>query len=222
MGLIYMRISPSGGKYIGKSTKPELYRWTDHVREAYDINNKDYNSILNKAIRKYGKDNFTVQILEDNIDDIQLPQREKYWINYYQTYFLQNNHGYNMTLGGDGVTKYTIDDFLPLWNLGYSIIDIHNLTGIRRDTIAKYLHNANISQDEINRRGLISQRKSQYTFDLDEMYRLWNEGKNLKEIKEYFNLDVNNKSVSKTLKEFYGVTQEEIKQRGLQTRKRSK
>ena len=38
MGLIYMRISPSGGKYIGKSTKPEPYRWADHVREAYDIN----------------------------------------------------------------------------------------------------------------------------------------------------------------------------------------
>lgn len=127
-----------------------------------------------------------------------------------------------MTLGGDGVTKYNLDDFLSLWNLGYSIIEIHNLTGIRRDTIAKYLHDAKIPQEEINKRGLISQRKSQYTFDLNEMYRLWNEGKNLKEIKEYFHLNVNNKSVSKALKEFYNITQEEIKQRGLQTRKRSK
>lgn len=221
MGLIYMRISPSGGKYIGKSIKPESYRWTDHIREAYDINNKDYNSILNKAIRKYGGDHFTVQILEDNIKDSMLAEREKYWINYYQTYYLNNNHGYNMTFGGDGVAKYTINDFLPLWNLGYSIIDIHNLTGIRRDTIAKHLHNANISQEEINRRGLVSQRKSQYTFDLEKMYSLWNEGKNLKEIKEYFHLNANNKSISKALKEFYGITQEEIKQRGLQTRGRS-
>lgn len=217
-----MRISPSGGKYIGKTTKKENERWSDHNYEAYNKQNDDYNTILNRAIRKYGAENFTVQILEDNIDNNLLGEREQYWIKYYNTYFLNNNHGYNMTHGGDGVTKYTINDFLPLWNLGYSIIDIHKLTGIRRDTIAKYLHDANISQEEINRRGLISQRKSQYTFDLDKMYQLWNEGKNLKEIKEYFKLDENNKSISKTLKEFYGVTQEEIKQRGLQTRKRSK
>ena len=111
-----------------------------------------------------------------------------------------------MTHGGDGVNKYTVNDFLPLWNLGYSIID---------------LHTANIPQEEINRRGLISQRKSQYTFDLDKVYDLWLNGKNLTEIRAYFNLDKNNKSISKVLQEFYGVTQEEIKQRGLQTRKRS-
>lgn len=221
MGLIYMRISPSGGKYIGKTTKRETERWSDHNYEAYNKKSNDYNTILNKAIRKYGADNFTVQILEDNIDNDLLGEREEYWINYYNTYYLNNNHGYNMTHGGDGVNKYTVNDFLPLWNLGYSIIDIHKLTGIRRDTIAKYLHTANIPQEEINRRGLISQRKSQYTFNLDKVYDLWLDGKNLTEIRAYFNLDKNNKSISKVLQEFYGVTQEEIKQRGLQTRKRS-
>ena len=221
MGLIYMRISPSGGKYIGKTVKNEAERWRDHDYEAHDINNKDYDSILNKAIRKYGSNNFSVIILEDNIPNDLLGEREIYWINFYNTYYLNNEHGYNMTYGGDGVTKYSLTDFLPLWNQGYSIIEIHRITGIRRDTIAKYLHQANISQEEINRRGLISQRKTQYTFDPEEMYKLWIDGKNLKEIREHFHLDRNNKSISKVLKEFYGVTQDEIKLRGIQTRKRS-
>lgn len=170
MGLIYMRISPSGGKYIGKTIKTENERWSDHNYEAHDINNDDYNSILNKAIRKYGSDNFSVIILEDNIDNNILSEREKYWINYYNTYYLNNNHGYNMTYGGDGVNKYNLNDFLPLWNNGYSIMEIHRITKVRRDTIAKYLHQANISQEEINQRGLITQRKTQYTFNLEEMY----------------------------------------------------
>ena len=47
------------------------------------------------------------------------------------------------------------------------------------------------------------------------MYKLWIDGKNLKEIREHFHLDRNNKSISKVLKEFYGVTQDEIKLRGI-------
>ena len=69
MGLIYMRISPSGGKYIGKTVKRENERWDNHVYEAYNINDINYNSLLNKAIRKYGAENFSVQILEDNISN---------------------------------------------------------------------------------------------------------------------------------------------------------
>ena len=34
MGLIYMRTSPSGGRYIGQTIFTEEKRWEDHVREA--------------------------------------------------------------------------------------------------------------------------------------------------------------------------------------------
>ena len=67
MGLIYMRVSPSGGKYIGQTIREEKIRWKEHCKDANNPNNERYNSILSKAIRKYGAENFTVYILEDNI-----------------------------------------------------------------------------------------------------------------------------------------------------------
>lgn len=69
MGLIYMRISPSGGKYIGQTILQEEKRWEGHYQESCYPKRTEYNSILNKAIRKYGKDNFEVRILEDNIPE---------------------------------------------------------------------------------------------------------------------------------------------------------
>lgn len=166
MGLIYMRISPSGGKYIGKTVKKENQRWSDHNYEAYDTTNEDYNSILNKAIRKYGADNFSVQILENDIPNDLLSEREKYWIDYYKTYYKDNNHGYNMTRGGDGNSHYKISDFLLYWDQGYGITEISKIVNVRAQTIADYFHNYGISYDEIRKRALLTQRKAQFTFDL--------------------------------------------------------
>lgn len=67
MGLIYMRVSPIGGKYIGQSNRPESVRWKEHCKDAYNKNSDCYNSILSKAIRLYGENNFSVIILEENI-----------------------------------------------------------------------------------------------------------------------------------------------------------
>lgn len=103
MGLIYMRTSPSGGKYIGQTKFKENDRWKDHCHDAFSPKAKSYNTVLSHAIRKYGKDSFKLTILEDNILDEKLDEREKYWIDYYKTYYKDNKHGYNMTRGGRGV-----------------------------------------------------------------------------------------------------------------------
>ena len=114
MGLIYMRISPCGGKYIGQTTKNEKIRWQEHCQEAMNQNSKSYNTVLNYAIRKYGKDNFTCVILEDNIPENLLNEREMYWIAYYNTYYKNNNYGYNMTFGGDGVRRDCSEMGIPI------------------------------------------------------------------------------------------------------------
>ena len=108
MGLIYKRISPSGKYYIGKTVGLEKDRWKNHVKEALDERSDTYNTILCKAIRKYGGQNFTVEILEDNIPDDLLSEKEKYYIEKYQSfYFEYPNIGYNLTRGGDGATLYS-------------------------------------------------------------------------------------------------------------------
>ena len=139
MGCIYMRISPSGGKYVGQTIQAETTRWKQHIYSAFDVNNESYYSLLNCAIRKYGGENFSVIILEDNIPNELLDEKEIYWINFYKTYFEDNQHGYNMSRGGAGPKKYSTEYFLKYWNEGKTLAEISNITGVRADIIGKYL-----------------------------------------------------------------------------------
>jgi len=100
MGLIYMRISPSGKYYIGRTIRTELERWKDHVKEAYLYPSSGC-WLLNRAIQKYGADNFKVKILEDNIEDYQqLRKREEYWIQYYDATNSQKGYNRSNNQGG--------------------------------------------------------------------------------------------------------------------------
>lgn len=77
--------------YIGLSTKL--------VEESTDY----YGSgrLINEAIQKYGKENFTKEILEDNINDLDILKcREIYWIETFKSHVSFGN--YNLTKGGDG------------------------------------------------------------------------------------------------------------------------
>lgn len=59
---------------------------------------------LKNAIKKYGKENFKREIIEDNIEDSKsLCEREKFWISFYKSN--DKNIGYNLTNGGDGVCR---------------------------------------------------------------------------------------------------------------------
>ena len=82
-------------KYIGKTTQGYLNRFQQHVRET------EYgdSSALHNAIRKWGEDNFKVELIE-TCDLNQLDEREIYWISFYNTY--KSKDHYNMTSGGEG------------------------------------------------------------------------------------------------------------------------
>lgn len=129
MGLIYMRISPSGKYYIGRTVRPEIERWKDHVKEAYLYPNNGC-WLLNQAIRKYGENNFTVKILEDNIATDKLSERENYWINYYDA--TNNNKGYNRSNGSGGhiaqaILQYDLNgNLIKEWNNIGDILTLYN------------------------------------------------------------------------------------------------
>lgn len=79
--------------YIGQSRHIER-GWREHIKGNEE-------SVISKAIQKYGKENFEFGVIEwcpkDKVFD-----REEYYIKKYGTF----KKGYNMTTGGDGVKGY--------------------------------------------------------------------------------------------------------------------
>lgn len=76
--------------YIGQSNNI-LRRKTEHFS-----NNKYNTSKIDKAIEEKGKENFLFEIIEECPIE-KLNDREKYWINYYDSF----NFGYNQNKGGE-------------------------------------------------------------------------------------------------------------------------
>lgn len=78
-GIIYMRTSPSGRRYIGQTVKSEEKRWKQHVTDAFGKDEKKRQTPLSCSIRKHGADSFSVEILETGIKtQEELDEREKY------------------------------------------------------------------------------------------------------------------------------------------------
>ena len=133
MGYIYLIINHINGKrYVGQTVNPIHYRWSKHIEEAYGGNKS--NSLLHRAIIKYGASNFGINILEE-CADTELNEKEKNYIKKYDTYYTHNK-GYNMTWGGEGVTKYSDDEILYLWNQGYRNCEISKLLNASENTIS--------------------------------------------------------------------------------------
>ena len=92
--------------YIGQ-TRNELYdRWAGH---KHDAQRREYHTAFSKAIKKYGSDNFKMELLEkievDTEDELnnKLNEREIYYISKYHS--LTHENGYNITKGGDNIGK---------------------------------------------------------------------------------------------------------------------
>lgn len=94
LGIIYKATSPSGKCYIGKTTQELNRRWYDHCRDAQ----RGRNTLIAKAISKYGKDAFSLEVLEISFLDI-IDNREMFWI---ATLGTLSPNGYNLTTGGEG------------------------------------------------------------------------------------------------------------------------
>lgn len=83
--------------------------------------------LIYRAIRKYGEDNFSIELIEDQINNQEVDNREKYWIDYYHSYIHSKDcNGYNMTLGGGGTPKYnySVETIIELYESGKSSTQI--------------------------------------------------------------------------------------------------
>lgn len=94
--------------YIGQSTNIKK-RWNDHKSSAFNDNSKVYDYPLYRAIRKYGLDNFSFEIIEECLIE-ELNEKECSWINLTKSFY--KDFGYNMSLGGGNFNnpiKLTLD-----------------------------------------------------------------------------------------------------------------
>lgn len=126
-GYIYKHTSPSGKSYIGQTIKklPEK-RWGIGGKNYFRGNSTNHK--FERAIKKYGWENFTHEILEVvGVEDKQelldkLNSLEEYYIKKFDTF----NNGYNSTTGGgnrilckETKKKLSIANLgKPAWNKG--------------------------------------------------------------------------------------------------------
>lgn len=131
----------SNKKYIGKTTDSIENRFKRHCLDYKK--SKISNRPLYKAMNKYGIENFYIEELEQISDIAILNDREKFWIQQFNTY---GKFGYNATLGGDGKILYDYQFFVELFiNTKLSQKDICNIYNISPKTIRKILKAHNIS-----------------------------------------------------------------------------
>jgi len=90
MGIIYcIHNLTTGKKYIGQTVEKLQRRILRHFRTINETK-------ISRAIQKYSKYNFVYGILEEVENINLLDEREKYWIQYYDTV----NNGFNIKEGG--------------------------------------------------------------------------------------------------------------------------
>lgn len=136
MGYIYKITNNINGKiYIGQTRTTEPRRWQQHVWHANNDSNDD-SMLLCKAIRKYGKENFTRTIIEE-CDNQRLNEREIYWINYFNS--TNREIGYNIEKGGEGHSKYSDEKILEAYVKYNSITQASEALGMSRSQMSKRL-----------------------------------------------------------------------------------
>lgn len=81
--------------YIGQTIRPVEQRFHRHMNDAL---NNILDTHFARAIRKYGKENFIIEMIDTAESQDELNQKEQYWIRYYDSV----NKGYNET---DAISK---------------------------------------------------------------------------------------------------------------------
>lgn len=80
--------------YVGQTVRDPKVRFLEHMNDSVS---QDY---FHQAIRKYGPDNFTFEIIDEAQTIDELNQKEIFWIKELNSYACSSSNGYNTTHGG--------------------------------------------------------------------------------------------------------------------------
>ena len=146
-GRIYKITNRINGKvYVGQTVKTLKERFQKHCWSTTEKDNYHLNMAIKKAIKKYGKENFTIELIEE-VEQNKLDEREVYWISFYDSY----KKGYNCSLGGqNGATRETIlnwkeeNEVIEAKYLGFSSREIGEAYNIDRSTVKNIFNRHNL------------------------------------------------------------------------------
>ncbi len=96
IGYLYKLTAPNGKSYIGQTVQQPCKRMSKHYTKAMKGKDENQCRALGNAIRKYGWDNFTKEIITDCFE-FELDFLETEFIEMYNSLY---PNGYNLTKGG--------------------------------------------------------------------------------------------------------------------------
>lgn len=159
MGFIYKITNKVNNKvYVGQTNRSLEIRWREHKSRA----GCHYTSHLYSAMDKYGIDNFIFEKIEEVAEDY-LDDREKFWIEYYDSSNPQK--GYNLTIGGQGNRNYKAETIRCLWDEGKSVGEIIVELECNKSTVREALlgHEGYSAHESLSRRKNIRKGVNKFT-----------------------------------------------------------
>tara|TARA_R100000005_G_scaffold90573_1_gene62102 strand:+ start:130 stop:951 length:822 start_codon:yes stop_codon:yes gene_type:complete len=160
----------TGKKYVGKTVKEPHVRWQQHKQMGRSYNNlaegnSNKSMPIVRALNKHGEDAFTFYVIE-TVDDENVNERERYWIEKFDTY----TNGYNSTYGGEGCIR----DQSTLKHINMKPVDCYTLEGEYIETIRSVGYAAKCK--EINSKGSIVACIKGTTFQAGGYRWTWKDG----------------------------------------------
>jgi len=148
----------NGKIYIGKEN-------------TYDSDYLGSGLIINRAIKKYGRENFKKDVIDtaDTLED--LNEKEIYWIKEYDS--INNKIGYNIMIGGDGGDNFTNHPNKEEIRKKFSL----RSTGSKNPMFGKKHSKKSIEQISKNRKGkgkgISTWNKNKSTKNYSEKYKAY-------------------------------------------------
>lgn len=138
MGFIYLiQNDINDHVYVGQTRHSIDNRWKQHCYAS-----KRSDTILYRAMRKYGIEHFSITEIEQ-CDNSLLDERERYWIKHYNSY----GNGYNMTLGGEGAHTVNYNEIFEHFQNNKNIYQTARELNVGKTTVRRYVQDQNIEYD---------------------------------------------------------------------------
>lgn len=128
--------------YIGQTIRPVEQRFQRHMNDAL---NNILDTHFARAIRKYGKENFKIEVVDTANTQEELNQKEQYWIRFYDSVA----SGYNET---DAISKCGGNTYKSKTDEEMSIIKekIRQTKLGNKNPMAKKVKRINIQTNEVD------------------------------------------------------------------------